>query len=124
MRKYNIWSEKTEPHHPNQNPAEQQVQDMKRYTSKVMDRTGAPLGSWFLCMLYVVMVMNKVVPKGSTMSAEQQCFGETLDISALLQFTFNKKVLYADRDASFPASKEKLGWWMGVAENKGDALMY
>ena len=68
--------------------------------------------------------MNKVVPKGSTMSAEQRCFGETPDISALLQFSFNKKVLYANRNASFPASKEKLGWWMGVAENKGDTLTY
>ena len=42
----------------------------------------------------------------------------------MLQFTFNEKVLYAARDASFPASKEKLGWWMGVAENKGGALTY
>ena len=71
MQKYNIRSENTEPHHPNQNPAEQRIQDVKRCTSKVMDRTRAPLGSWFLCMLYVVMVMNKVVPKGSTMSVEQ-----------------------------------------------------
>ena len=48
----------------------------------------------------------------------------TPDISALLHFTFNEKVLYADHEESFPASKEKIGRWMGVAENKGDALTY
>ena len=37
MRKYNIQSKNTEPHHPEQNPAERRIQDVKRYTSKVLD---------------------------------------------------------------------------------------
>eukprot|EP00957_Ditylum_brightwellii_P180597 13756418-Ditylum_brightwellii.AAC.1 len=41
LRKYNIRSKNTEPHHPQQNPAERCIQDVKRMCTKIMDRTGA-----------------------------------------------------------------------------------
>ena len=42
LRKYNIRSENTEPHRPTQNPAERRIQDVKRISAKILDRTGAP----------------------------------------------------------------------------------
>eukprot|EP00957_Ditylum_brightwellii_P013869 1045488-Ditylum_brightwellii.AAC.1 len=42
LRKYNIRSDNTEPHHPQQNPVERCIQDVKRMCTKIMDRTGAP----------------------------------------------------------------------------------
>eukprot|EP00957_Ditylum_brightwellii_P125704 9581674-Ditylum_brightwellii.AAC.1 len=42
LRKYNIRSENTEPHHPHQNPAERCIQDVRRMWTKTIDRTGAP----------------------------------------------------------------------------------
>eukprot|EP00957_Ditylum_brightwellii_P129636 9889195-Ditylum_brightwellii.AAC.1 len=56
--KYNIRSKNTKPHHPQQNPAERCIQDVKRMYTKIMDRAGAPAFSWFFCMLYVVMLLN------------------------------------------------------------------
>lgn len=50
--------------------------------------------------------------------------GETPDISALLQYYFYQPVLYLDKAQTFPKSKERSGWWVGVAENTRDALTY
>jgi hypothetical protein len=47
------------------------------------------------------------------------------DISALLQFHFYEKVYYHVEDKHFPSeSTEKLGYWVGIAENCGDALTW
>ena len=54
---------------------------------------------------------------------QQACFGVTPDISALLQFHFFQPVYFSDQDA-FPDTDERLGHWIGVAENKGDTLTY
>eukprot|EP00957_Ditylum_brightwellii_P004769 363402-Ditylum_brightwellii.AAC.1 len=42
LRKCNIRSENTEPHHPQQNPTEHQIQDIKQLSTKIMDRTDTP----------------------------------------------------------------------------------
>eukprot|EP00957_Ditylum_brightwellii_P003485 263694-Ditylum_brightwellii.AAC.1 len=85
LRKYNIRSENTEPHNPQQNPAERRIQDVKQMCTKIMHRTGAPAFLWFFCMLCAVMLLNFTAL-------------ESLD--------------------------ERLGHWLGVAENKGDTLTY
>jgi hypothetical protein len=46
------------------------------------------------------------------------------DISAFLEYHFYEPILYLDCDASFPSSKEKPGWWVGVANNVGDSLTF
>ena len=98
MRKYNIKSEHTEPRHPQQNQAERKIGEVKRYTRRVMDRTGAPGPAWFLYLLYVVMLLNVTVTMGATMTPEQSCFGTTSDLSPFLQHTFYEKVLYGEHD--------------------------
>ena len=124
LRKYNIKSENTEPHHPQQNPAERRIQDVKRLSTKIMDRTGAPAYLWFFCMLYVVMLLNFTALESlGWITPYQACFGTTPDISALLQFTFYQPIYFSDED-SFPNSNERKGYWIGVAENKGDTLTY
>ena len=42
LRKYSIKAKLTKPHHPQQNPAERRIKTIKTYTSKILDRTGAP----------------------------------------------------------------------------------
>ena len=124
LRRFNIKSENTEPHHSNQNPEEHKIQDVKRTTSKILDRTGAPDFLWFFCMLYVVMLLNFTATQSiGWITPHQAFFGTTPDISALLQFTFYQPVYFSDKEA-FPDSDERLGHWIGVAENKGDTLTY
>jgi hypothetical protein len=55
----------------------------------------------------------------------ERAFGITPDISNLLQFYFYQPVVYLDtNDPSYPKSKELYGYWVGIAENVGDALTY
>jgi len=42
LRKYRIEDMQTEPMHPNQNPAERRIQDVKNTTVIMMDRTNSP----------------------------------------------------------------------------------
>ena len=49
LRKYNIKDMQTEPHHPNQNPAERRIQEVKKTSNMIMDRTGCPGHLWYLC---------------------------------------------------------------------------
>jgi hypothetical protein len=58
-RKYNIAQQTTEPEHPHQNPAERGIQDVKKFTTIIMDRTNTPSELWFLCTLYVVYLRNR-----------------------------------------------------------------
>ena len=89
-----------------------------------MDRTGTPEFLWFYAMKYVTMVLNySALESLNWVTPHQTCFGTTPDISALLQFYFYQPIYYAQED-SFPNVKEQLGHWLGVTENKGDALTY
>ena len=54
----------------------------------------------------------------------EACFGDTPDLSPLLQFTFYKPVYFLDQDARFPETRERLGRFVGIAENHGDTLTY
>ncbi len=50
--------------------------------------------------------------------------GDTPDISAYLMFQFYERVHYLDHESSFPSSKEKPGYFVGVAKNVGDKLTF
>ena len=46
LRHYNCGHYKSEPHQQNQNPAERRIQDIKRHTNILLDRTGSPANTW------------------------------------------------------------------------------
>ena len=47
-----------------------------------------------------------------------------MDISNLLQFYWFQPVLYLDPASKFPETQEKPGYFVGFANNSGDALTY
>ena len=51
-------------------------------------------------------------------------YGETPDISAIIQFSWLQLVLYYNKMASYPQPKEVLGHFVGIAINVGDALTF
>ena len=124
-RKYNIKQETTEPHHPQQNPAERQIQEVKKRANMIMDRTGCPENVWYLAVQYVVYLLNRTANEALKWKTPLEvAFGDTPDISNLLQFEFWELVYYHDPQASFPDSKECLGRFVGIAENVGDFMTY
>lgn len=124
LRLYNIKDAQSEPEHQHQNYAERRIQDVKRLTNAVMDRTGTPAAFWLLCTLFVIYVLNHLINEQLGMPPIQACFGVRANISPLLHFHWWQKVYYSS-DNSFPSqSPEKSGRIVGVAEKQGDALTW
>ena len=125
LRKYNISSSTTEPLHPWQNDAERRIQEYKKGTNRILDRTGAPSTLWFYALMLWVSIMNILADphhKGRTCS--EAAMGYTPDISAYLHHTFYDPIYYYDEAEKFPSTKEQLSWWLGPTTNCGDALTY
>ena len=125
LRDLNIEHWTSEPHQQNQNPAERRIQDVKKAVEGTMDRTGTPADLWLLCTLYVASVFNILSnEKLNGMSAIEKATGFTPDISAHLAFRWWEPVYYLDDGDTFPASREKLGRFVGIAEDVGDILTF
>ena len=124
-RRYNIAQSTTEPHSPQQNPAERRIQEVKKHVNHIMDRVGAPDMLWVLCTLYVIFLLNRTASADLGWSTPyEKIWGVTPDISSLLQFAFYEPVYYHNPDAKHPGTKEELGRFVGVTENVGDAMTY
>ena len=126
-RMYCIKDAQNEPHHQHQNFAERRIQDVKRLTNSIMDRTGTPSALWLLCTLYVIYLLNHVShEKLGGLTPITKAFGQETDISGLLTYHWYQPVYYGTYDdAEFPSkSKEKLGRWVGMAEKQGDVLTH
>ncbi len=125
-RKYLVADEYTEPHHPQQNPAEMRaVKWIKEHTQILLDRQGAPPSLWLQAAQYLADLHN--VSADETLRWETPTtmrHGDTPDISAFLHFRFYERILYLDPMETYPQTKEKAGYWVGIASNVGDSLTY
>ena len=123
---YCIGQHFSEPEQQNQNPAERRIQDIKRSTNVLMDRTGTPARYWLLCLLFVCYLFNRVAHESLNGQTPILCaHGFVPDISALLFFRWWEPVYFYDDNVSFPSdTKERRGRWVGVAETCGDVLTY
>ena len=91
----------------------------------IMDRTNTPTNLWYLCLEYVVYVLNHLATKSLKWRTPiEAATGDTPDISNLLQFHWYESVYYYDPSSPYPLPKEKVGRFLGVAENVGDTLTY
>ena len=125
LRKYTISSSTTEPHHPHQNPAERRIQELKKGTNRILDRTGAPSYLWFYALLLWAGIMNVLSEQNhGGRTPTEAATGVTPDISPYIHFTFYQPVYYYDEAEKYPSTKEQLGYWLGPAEHCGDALTY
>ena len=126
LREWRVAAEFTEPHHPQQNPAElRAIRWIKRSIQTLRIRTGAPSSVWFWMAKYLVDVHN--VTADETLgwyTPWSKRRGETPDISAFLQFRFYERIYYLNPDAKFPETKEHLGYWLGIADHVGNRMCY
>jgi len=116
----------TEPNHPWQNPAETQIiGNAKSFVRFLLDRTGAPPFLWLYALQYFAYIHNRT--SNDLLDGQTPYFvrwGETPDISPLLSFTWYEPVYYLESTETFPSTRERLGYWIGVADNVGDFLTY
>ena len=126
LRQFSIQNHQSEPKHQHQNFAEREIQDVKRMTNRLMDRTGTPAKYWLLCLLFVGYLLNWLSYPGLNHETPLlAATGQRPDISNLLNYSWWEDVYYLESEAKFPSeSREKEGKWVGVAEHKGDNMTY
>ena len=125
LREYKTKDQFSEAYNPQQNPVESGgVRWLKNAIHVLLDRTGAPEFTWFLAAEYLCGIHNILWCKYHDNTPYRIRKGVTPDISVYLMFTFWERILYLDHENSFPESKERSGYWVGVAENVGDALTF
>jgi hypothetical protein len=105
------WQSKS--HQQHQTYAENRYQTVKTMGNTILERTGAPSYTWLICLTYVCFVLNFTVSSALSGGVPiQRATGSTNNISPLLRFRFD--------DSTFPSeSSEKLGRFVGIAENVG-----
>ena len=127
LRNYNIIKHNSEAGHQNQNPGERRLQDAKRTTQTLMDRTGTPAASWLLTLLFVVGLFNHITnAQINDMAPITKAKNLPVDVSKILHFRWLESVYHCQCDGeSFPSSNnERSGWWCGPAEDVGNVLCY
>jgi len=125
-RTYLVADEYTEPYHPQQNPAEMRaIKWMKMHTQTLLDRTGAPSTIlWLQAAEYLADIHNISADESVRWEIPTTIrHGDTPDSSAYLHFMFHESICwYHDPLETYPFSKEKAGYWVGVTHNVGDIL--
>lgn len=122
LRELLIHAEYSEPHNQQQNPVElRAVRWLKEANKVLLKRTGAPGHVWLQAMQYLADIHN--VTSDETLdwrTPKSVRVGTQTDISPYLQYQFWEPVVFLDTEETFPSTKEKLGRWVGVAQNVGD----
>ena len=123
-RAYRIRTHQSEAEHQHQNPAERRYALVKQMTNALMNRTRSDPSMWLLALMYVCYDLNRTASdalKGIT--PLQALTGQQPDISAILPYQFNQRVIYHSYEDP-GVKKEKFARWAGVAETVGDALTW
>ena len=126
LRMYHSSSWHSEPYHQNQNPSEWCYRTIKAWTNTILNRAGAPVNCWLLCMSYVCYLLNHI----SCESLKGQIpltklYGVTADISIIMMYMFYQSAYYASHNHSFhSSSEEKHAFWGGFGEHVGDAITH
>ena len=109
---------------------------MKAWTNAIINRTGAPVNCWLLCMSYVCYLLNPI----SCASLKGQISltklnGVTPDISIIMMYTFYHSVYYASHSQSFSSIVRKNMHFVlellllniifyGLGQHVGDAITH
>jgi hypothetical protein len=116
----------TELHRPWQNPAKLNgVKYLKSHAQVLLDRTSAPDNLSFLAQDCLAHVHNLSANSQLNLKIpEQVSKGKrgTPDISHILMFYWFEPVLCLDPVSTFPEITETPGYFVGFADNVGDAL--
>jgi hypothetical protein len=125
LRHYCVGAWYSEPYNQWQNKAENKMHTVKKHMKQTMDRYSVPAHCWLLTLLFVVSLLNVLASSdGQKPPPLQRVYGQRVDVSAYMTFHFWEAVYYAE-DENFPSkSGEKLGRWLGPADDVGDFLTY
>jgi hypothetical protein len=124
VRKHDITTHISEADLHNQSPAEGVVREVRRKWYRVMFKKRVPRIFWDYGMKWVCETMQRTHLRAKRVDGGvplQKIVGDTVDISNYLEFGFYDRVWYRDNAG---LGVQKLGRWLGVAENIGSIMTY
>lgn len=127
VKAHHIKAKSTEPYSPWQNRAEGEIKELKKMVMRVGQKTNTPrrlwgyLGKWAAATRRLTAHSNPSLDGRAPAEAVE---GNTPDISEYAQFDWYQYVWYVDPTSSFPVPKKKLGRWIGVAHDVGQAMCF
>ena len=124
LRSTVVASSTTEPHHPNQNPAEHRGGLLKASTLHMMFRSECPAPFWCFAIEFMAL-LRQYLPRRSLdwRTPFEKFWHDTPDIS-VFRFPFWCPIWIYVKSASFPSMKMIPGRFLGVAERCGDRFTY
>jgi hypothetical protein len=125
LHMYAINDMQSKPHHQHQNPAECHIQDVKKVSNHIMDRTGSPSEYWLLSLLHTTYILNRLSRERlDWLTPYDKVTEQKPDISSILAFHWWEPMYYAFSNTSYPNTKERLARIVHIAEHQGDAMTW
>jgi hypothetical protein len=124
-REHGIKARYSEPYKENQNYVERPIQNLKRDTMKLLDRTGVPVFLWLQAMECLADFSNCMAHESlGWIAPKQKSTGVPPDVSHFTKHHFYEPILCFEKgdNHSYPNSAELLGWWLGPSGNVGDVF--
>ena len=106
LRMYAIKDFQCEPYHQHQNFSERRIQEVKKLSNTLLDRTGSPPSLWLLCVKHVVYILNRLSTESLHWKTSlEAATGQQPDISAILAFRWYEPVYFKHYGShnSFPS---------------------
>jgi hypothetical protein len=125
-KKYRIHQKTTESYSPWQNRAEGEIRELKKLTRRALRSNGTPNEFWCYAMEWAAKVRSCTAHDSIVLGSRtpEECItGVTPDISELIHFSWLQWIWYKE-PTTFPEADVRLGKWMGVANDVGQAMTY
>ncbi|EEC42806.1 predicted protein [Phaeodactylum tricornutum CCAP 1055/1] len=126
-QRHHIHHHVTEPHSQWQNRAEGEIREIKKAVRHRLQVSRAPRRLWCFCCEWVSAIRRLTahdIPALNGRVATELLEGDTPDISEYAQFDWYEPVWFIDPTSAFPEMKKKLGRWVGVASDVGQAMTF
>ena len=119
----------SEPYNQQQNFVESRsVRWLKPAINALLDKQNAPETAWYLAAQYLTQLHALIYDPRLGMTPYQKRHGKVPDISPYLYYEFWEPIYYHvyedEKINTFPNSRERSGYWVGVCKNVGDYLTY
>jgi hypothetical protein len=125
VNEFRIRQKRSEPYSQWQNRAESSIREIKKGIKRATRRANSPMRLWDYCGEWVAAIRRLTahpIPSLNDRVPAERIEGNTPDISEYAQFDWYEHVWYIDPSVQFPEDQKRLGRWIGVAHDVGQAM--
>ena len=124
IRKHGMKTKVSEPHRPNQNPAEGVIRELRKKWYRTMFRTNCPRRLWCFGLRYIAQIMQRTASNSGRLEGRtpfETLMGETPDISEYMDFGYYDWIVFIEEAG---LGEAKIGKFLGIASGIGSLMAY